>query len=80
MLLPNRKVFFFLSLSCIKLRAKAVLSPQSNGCNDPTETSEGYVWRSMGTKLSLWKVHWFIACSFAVLLIIKLNNSNSVSL
>lgn len=65
MLLPNRKVlWFFLSLSCIKLRAKAVLSPQSNRCNDATETSKGYVWRSMGTKLSLWKVHWF-RCSAA---------------
>lgn len=54
MLLPNRKVKK--SLSCINLRAKAVLSPQSNGCNDPTETSKGYEWRSMGSKVSLWKV------------------------
>lgn len=38
-----------------------MLSPQPNGRNDSVETSKGYGWRSVRSKLSLRKVHWWLA-------------------
>lgn len=40
-----------------------MLSPQPNGRNDSTETSKGYGLRSVWSKLSLWKVHWWLPAS-----------------
>lgn len=59
MFLPNRGVKKKKSLGCINFRARAELSPQLNGPNDSTETSKGYGLRTAGSKLSLWKVHWW---------------------
>lgn len=72
---PIRKVKK--SLSCINLRAKAVLSLQSNGSNDPMETTKGYVLMSVKKKLSLQKVHWLFTFTW-MLLMIKQNNRESL--